>query len=117
MINRTCVCKLATIFSLDQEGVKIKVKVLDCITDTAFEDADIVDQFIVFYKPDGIKFEKQAELVVDTENPTESFVQYHNTTPEESIFDLIGPWEYAGKIELVTTDVAQTSQRKVFWVR
>ena len=116
-MRRTCVCKLATTFSLDQQGVKIKVKVIDCITDTAFDAADIIDQFIVFYKPDGIKFEKQGVLVMDTENPTESFVQYHNTTPEASIFDLIGPWEYAGKIELVTTDVAQTSQRKVFWVR
>ena len=107
---------MATIFSLDQEGVKIKVKIVDCITDTAFKTTDIMDQFIVFYKPDGTKFEKQGVLVTDTENPTESFIQYHNTSPEDSIFDLVGQWEYAGKIELMSQDVAQTSQRKVFWV-
>jgi len=107
---------MAIIHSLDQLGIKFKVKVQDCVTDTPFDPNDIISQRIVFYKPDGIRFEKDAVLVIDTAAPTEKFVQYQNTSPEASILDLIGSWEYAAEITLTSTDIAQTSQRQVFWV-
>jgi len=107
---------MAIFHSLDQLGVKFKVKVTDCLTDTAFDENDIIDQMIVFYKPNGIRFEKQAVLVADPLNPGTSFVQYQNTTPEASILDLRGFWEYTAEITLVSTDVAQVSQRQVFWI-
>lgn len=107
---------MAIIHALDQLGVKFKVKVQDCVTDTPFDENDIIDQFIVFYKPNGTRFVKQAVLVADPLNAGTSFVQYQNTTPEVSILDLTGFWEYAAQIELNSTDTAQTSQRQVFWV-
>jgi len=108
---------MAVTFSLDQEGATWKVKVINCITDTVFDKNDIINQKIIFYKPDGTRFEKDAVLVVDTLNPTESFIQYQNTSPEESILDLVGSWQYTGEIELSSTDVAQLSQRAQFWVK
>lgn len=107
---------MAIIHALDQEGVKFKVKVNDCVSDTAFPEGDIIDQFIIFYKPNGTRIVKQAVLIADPLNPGTSFVQYQNTTPEESILDLTGFWEYAGMITLTSTDTAQTSERQVFWV-
>jgi len=107
---------MAVIYSLNQEGVKFRIKVIECVTDTAFDESSITDQKIIFYKPDGTRFEKQAVLVADPSNPGTSFVQYQNTSPEESILDLIGEWEYAAEITLISTDVAQTSQRRVAWV-
>ena len=107
---------MAILHALDQLGVKFKVKVLDCVSDTPFDEADIIDEFIVFYKPDGTRFVKQAILIADTLNPGTSFVQYQNTSPEVSILDLRGSWEFAAEITLTSTDTAQTSQRQVFWV-
>lgn len=107
---------MATIHALDQLGVKFKVKVNDCLSDTAFPEGDITDQFINFYKPDGTRFTKQAILISDPLNPGTSFVQYQNTSPEESILDLRGFWEFDATIELTSTDTAETSQRFVFWV-
>lgn len=107
---------MAILHALDQLGVKFKVKVQDCVTDTPFDENDITDQMIVFYKPDGTRFEKQAILIADPLNAGTSFVQYQNTTPETSILDLTGEWEYAAIITLVSTDTAQTSQRQVLWV-
>lgn len=107
---------MAILHALDQLGVKFKVKVLDCVSDTPFDENDIIDQFIVFYKPNGIRLVIPAVLIADPLNPGTSFVQYQNTTPEESILDLIGSWEYAAEITLTSTDTAQTSQRQVFWV-
>ena len=107
---------MAITHALNQLGVKFKVKVEDCLTNTAFDANDITDQKIIFYKPNGVKITKQAVLVVDTLKPTEKFVQYQNTTPETSILDLLGEWEYAAEITLVSTDTAQTSQRQIFWV-
>ncbi len=107
---------MAIIFSLDQMGALFKVKVTDCTQDSAIDPANITDQKIVFYKPDGTRFEKAAVLVVDPENPTESFVEYQNTTPEESIFDLIDRWEFNAEITLIPGNTVETSQRQVFWV-
>ena len=107
---------MAIRFSLNQMGALFKVKVTDCTQGTAINPANITDQKIVFYKPDGTRFEKTAVLVVDPQNPTESFVQYQNTTPEESILDLIDRWEYNAEITLIPGNTVETSQRRVFWV-
>lgn len=107
---------MAIRFSLNQMGALFKVKVTDCTQGTAINPANITDQKIVFYKPDGTRFEKTAVLVVDPQNPTESFVQYQNSTPEESIFDLIDRWEYDAEITLIPGNTVETSQRRVFWV-
>ena len=103
-------------YSLDQLGVLFQVKLIDCLSDTPFDVSDVSAVSIVFYKPDGTRFEKPATLVEDPDNLSEFFIQYHNTTPEDSILDLRGAWEYAGAAVLSTSDNLQTSQRKVFWV-
>lgn len=107
---------MALIHALNQLGVKFKVKVQDCVSNTPFDKNDIISQKIVFYKPDGTRFEKTAIIISDPLNPGTSFVQYQNTTPEASILDLTGQWEYSAEIQLISTDEAETSERQVFWV-
>ena len=61
---------MATIYKLNNLGIKFQVKLTDCIggdTDTS----DITDQLIVFRKPDGVRFEKPATLEADPENPSQ----------------------------------------------
>lgn len=107
---------MAVTFSLNQQGALFKVKVIDCTQGTVINKDNITDQKIVFYKPDGTRFEKAAVLVIDPQNPTQSFVQYQNTTPEASIFDQIDRWEYDAEITLIPGNTVETSQRRVFWV-
>jgi len=107
---------MALIFTLNQEGALFKVKVTDCTTDTAITPANISDQKIIFYKPDGTRIEKTAVLVVDPQIPEESFVQYQE--PEgTTILDKIGSWEYDAEITLIPGNIVETSQRRVFWVK
>jgi len=107
---------MAITFSLDQEGALFKVKVSDCTSNDAITPANITDQKIIFYKPDGTRFEKTAVLVVDPQIPAESFVQYQDPTGT-SILDQIGSWEYDAEITLVPGNIVETSQRRVFWVK
>jgi len=108
---------MATIFSLNHLGAKFQVKLVDCVTDVNIDVSLVTEQFIVFYKPDGTRFEKTATLIEDPEFSGNFFITYTNTTPEtESILDLIGSWEYAGKVKLSTSDEFETSERFVFWV-
>ena len=108
---------MATIFALDHLGAKFQVKLVDCVSDVNIDTADVVEQFIVFYKPDGTRFEKTATLVEEPAASGDFFITYTNTSPETvSILDLIGSWEYAGKVKLNTDDEFQTSERFVFWV-
>jgi len=108
---------MATVFALDHLGAKFQVKLVDCVTDVNIDVSSVVEQFIVFYKPDGTRFEKTATLVEEPAASEDFFVTYTNTTPEtESILDLIGSWEYAGKVKLSNDDEFQTSERFVFWV-
>jgi len=104
---------MAIIFTLGQEEIKIQVKVTDCVTDTPFDVSDIIDQKIIFYRL-GIRQDKQADLVEDTENPGEFFVQFQGDMP--SFLDVRGSWEYAAEIKLDNNAIVQTSQRVVFWV-
>jgi len=111
------VCIMATVFDLDHLGAQFQVKLVDCVSGDDIDVSSVVEQFIVFYKPDGTRFEKTATLVEEPESSGEFFITYVNTTPEtESILDLVGNWEYAGKVKLVNNDEFQTSERFVFWV-
>lgn len=105
---------MASIFALDSLGAKFSVKVTDCTGGVVPPAANVSDQKIIFYKPDGIKIEKDATLIVNSQ--TDYTIEYQNISPEASILDLVGNWEYAGKIKLVTDDTFQTSERFVFWV-
>ncbi len=110
-------CIVATTFALDHLGAKFEVKLVDCVTSVNIDISLVTEQFIVFYKPDGTKFEKTATLVEDPPSGGDFFITYTNTSPEtESILDLIGNWEYAGKVKLSTNDEFQSSERFVFWV-
>ena len=107
---------MAIIFSLNQEGALFKVKVTDCTNNTAIDKNDISDQKMVFYKPDGIRFEKDAILEMDAQIPAESFVEYQD--PEgTTILDQTGVWEYNAEITLIPGNIVETSQRRVFWVK
>lgn len=108
---------MATVFALDHLGAKFQVKLTDCISGDDIDTSDVAEQFIVFRKPNGVRFEKIATLVEDPPSSGEFFITYTNTIPEtESILDLVGNWEYAGKVKLNTDDEFQTSGRFVFWV-
>lgn len=104
-------------YSLNQLGVLFQIKLIECTSGTPFDVDDIDTVSIIFYKPDGIRFEKPATLVEDLpDNSGEFFIQYHNTTDEESIFDLIGSWEFAGAAVLTNGDNLEANVRTVFWV-
>ena len=107
---------MAKTFTLNDLGAKFQVKLVDCASGTDIDTADVAEQFIVFYKPNGISFEKTATLIEDPPSSGEFFITYTNTDPEtESILDLISNWEYSGKITLANGD-SFTSSRFVFWV-
>ena len=108
---------MATTFALDHFGAKFQVKLTDCVSGDNIDTANVVEQFIVFYKPDGTRFEKTATLEEDPPTSGNFFITYTNTDPEtESILDLRSSWEYAGKVKLSSDDEFQTSGRFVFWV-
>ncbi len=107
---------MALLFTLNQEGAVFKVKVSDCTSNTAIDQANISDQRIIFYKPDGTRIEKAATLVVDPQIPAEAFVQYQEPTGT-TILDQIGDWEYDAEITLIPGNDVETSQRRVFWVK
>lgn len=108
---------MATIYKLGDLGKKFQVKVTDCVSGDVVDTSNITSQQIIFRKPDGVIIEKTAVLVTDPQNPLEFFIQYENTSPELSILDLKGSWEYLAEITLTSSDSAQTSQSKVFWVQ
>jgi len=107
---------MAIVYKLNDLGKKFSVKVTDCVSGDDFDTSNITSQKIIFLKPDGTTLEKDAVLITNPEIPTEKIIQYQNTTPEESILDLRGSWEYFASITLVSTDTAQTSESRVFWV-
>lgn len=107
---------MALTFSLNQQGALFKVKVTDCTTNTAITPADISDQKIIIYKPDGTRIVKQAVLVVDPLIPAESFVQYQEPLGTSLLDDKTTNWEYAGEITLIPGNLVETSQKKIFWV-
>ncbi len=108
---------MTIIFSKDQGGVEFRVKLVDCITDDSFDIDDIDEQFIIFYKPDGTRFSKDAILTPNVDNPQDTDIQYINTSPEASILDLIGKWEYSAEALLFSEDRFESQERSVFWVK
>ena len=103
--------------SLNNNAGLFQVKIIDCQSNQPFDLIDVEDQFIVFYKPDGTRFEKQGTIVVDLlNNPDDFFIEYSNSLPEESIVDQRGSWGYTGKVKLITNDEAEASTRILFWV-
>jgi len=108
---------MARMIALGNTGSVFRAKIIDCQAITPFDLTDVVDQFIVFYKSDGTRFEKQGVLVEDLpNNPGQFFIEYQNSSPEASILDLRNGWEYTGKVELIDGDLAEASTRLIFWV-
>ena len=108
---------MTSFFSKNQLGVEYNVKLVDCIDDSTFNVENIIDQKMVFYKPDGTNFTKQATLVPDPDEPSDTLIQYFNTFPEESILDQIGNWRNAVFVKLNNSDTWQTVQTNIFKVR
>ncbi len=100
---------MATRIALNQEGVLFQVKVIDCVTDSTIDTNSFQSQRIVFYKPDGTRFEEDA--VINGE-----FIEFQQPSGEDSILDLIGSWQYSAEVTLQNTNVVETSQRFNFWV-
>lgn len=73
---------------------------------------------------DATKFTYQLGSVGDTTPEAagtvttqgEKLVVYQNTTPEATILDQVGKWEFAGQVTLTNSDKFPTSDRAVFWV-
>lgn len=108
---------MATKFAVNFLGARFRVKLIDCVTQADADVSDVVDQWIVFYRTDGTNFIKQATLVEDPVSSGVFFIEYTNTTPEASILDQIGDWEYAGRVELSNGDTFDSAERFVFWVK
>lgn len=185
---------MATRFGKGHLNATFRVKLRDIMKGADIDISLINDQFIVFYRPNGTNFQKQASLDDDLVNPSqiitlsnivgdgiedlitvtipatnvlkdgelmsitgttnfnvtnkpitivdatkftyrlgsvgnatpeiagtvttqgEKLVTYQNTTPEASILDQIGKWEFAGKVDLTGGDEFPTSDRAIFWV-
>lgn len=62
---------MAIVFALNHFGATFQGKLTNFLKEADISFALISDQFIVFYKPDGTRFEKQATLDVDPVNPSQ----------------------------------------------
>lgn len=62
---------MATVFTLNHFGATFQGKLTNFLKEADISFALISDQFIVFYKPDGTRFEKQATLDTDPLNPSQ----------------------------------------------
>ena len=108
---------MVKMIKLNNNGGRFLAKIIDCQAVQSFNLTDVVNQFIVFYKSDGTRFEKQGIIIEDLpDNPGEFFIQYVNDLPEESILNLRGNWGYSGKVKLNTGDLAEASTQIIFWV-
>lgn len=96
---------MATNYSLNDLG-----RVFDFTLPSSIDPNDVVSQEIKFYKPDGTNFLKTATRAV-------AVVTYDNSSPDESILDLRGKWEYAAKVVLTgDSDDLEVPERIIFWV-
>jgi len=108
---------MATRFAINFLGARFRVKLIDCLTQADADVSAVIDQFLVFYRPDGSNFQKQATLVEDPPSSSIFFLEYTNTTPEASILDQLNKWEYAGRVQLTNLDIFDSAERFVFWVK
>lgn len=102
-------------YSLNQQAVKIQIKVKDCVSDSTFDMSDVTSQKIIFYRSDGTSVEKTATLIADTENAGEFFVQYI-ITGADTVLNLRGLLQYTAILTLNGGSIAQLSQRRNAWV-
>ena len=65
---------MATSFALDHFGAKFQVKLTDCVSEDNIDVSDVIEQFIVFYKPDGTRSEKTATLEVEPPPTVDFFI-------------------------------------------
>jgi len=100
---------MATIFSLNDLG-----RVFDFTLPATITLGDVLSEKIIFYKPDGTRFEKVATRAADV-------VTYDNSSPDESILDVIGDWSYTAQVVLTNAqtpnDVFEVPERNIFWVK
>ena len=96
---------MATIYSLKDLG-----RVFDFTLPGTINPVNVVSQKIIFYKPNGIRFEKTATIQSDV-------VTYDNSSPDESILDLRGPWSYTAQIVLDGDgDTLEVPEKILLWV-
>lgn len=85
-------------------------RVFDYTLPSTITPVDVVSQKIIFYKPDGTRFEKIATRAADV-------ITYDNSAPDESILDLRGEWEYTVQVVLTgDDDTLEVPLRNIFWV-
>jgi len=108
---------MATKFALNFLGARFRVKLVDCLTGLNVNVGSVVSQDIVFYRPDGTSFAKAASLVEDPIASGNFFINYLNTSPEKTILDQVGDWEFAGRVVLASGDDFDSAERFVFWVK
>ncbi len=100
---------MATIYSLNDLG-----RVFDCTLPSTITPGEVLSQKIIFYKPDGTRFEKVATRASDV-------ITYDNSSPDETILDARGDWEYTAQVELANAptpdDTFEVPQRNIFWVK
>ena len=108
---------VATKFALNFLGARFRVKLVDCLTGLNVNVASVVSQKIVFYRPDGTDFAEVATLVEDPISSGDFFINFLNTTPQKSVLDQVGDWEFAGRVTLASGDSFDSAERFVFWVK
>ncbi len=95
-------------------GIQFASSLKNCADDSNFTKT-LENQWIVFYKPNGVRVEKEASVeVIDSDD----VIVYLNDT-EPSILDVTGAWEYAPKIKYVVsgkTKTIESAQSVLFWV-
>ena len=108
---------MARVYRTDDNDARFSVKMTDCTGGDVPPKSSVAESKMVFKKPRGGIFEKDATLVDDVDNPGEYFVVYQNLPADGSIFDETdGHWEYWAKIKLIGDSTFQTSQRRIIWV-
>ena len=106
-------------YDLFHLGAIFDVELIDCLTGNNYDGSRIVEQSIVIYKPNNVIITKPATIQTISGLTTLKYINGPDNPIEaetESILDLIGPWEYAGKVKLINDDEIQTSERFHFIV-
>ena len=99
---------MAITYSLNDLG-----RIFDYTLPLTITPGDVLSQKIIFYKPDGTRFERIATRSVDV-------ITYDNSSPDETILDMIGSWEYTAQVVLDNVpdpdDTFEVPERNIFWV-
>ena len=99
---------MAVVYSLNDLG-----RVFDFTLPSTITPGDVLSQKIIFYKPNGTRFEKTATRSTEV-------VIYDNSSPDTTILDLRGTWEFTAQVVLANVptpdDVFEVPERNIFWV-